>query len=38
MTITYDYFCALGGLTHPRTWTRAIYLGKHFMYTEYHLD
>lgn len=36
MPITYNYFYMLGGLTNPRCWTRAIYNGKHFMYTEYY--
>lgn len=35
MPISYEGFCALGGLTNPHCWTRNIYLGKHFMYTAY---
>jgi hypothetical protein len=35
--ITYGYFCTLGGLSHPRTYTRAIYLGGHYMHTLYYL-
>jgi hypothetical protein len=35
--ITYGYFCTLGGLTHPRTWTKAVYLGGRYMHTEYYL-
>jgi len=35
--ITYGYFCALKGLEHPRTYTRAVYLGVYYMHTTYHL-
>lgn len=33
--ITYHGFCALGGLTNPRLFTRAVYLGKWYMHTTY---
>lgn len=33
--ISYNGFCALGGLTNPRLFTRPIYNGRHFMYTAY---
>lgn len=33
--ISYLGFCALGGLTNPRLFTRAVYLGKHYMHTTY---
>lgn len=33
--LTYAGFCALGGLTNPRLYTRDVYLGVHFMHTEY---
>lgn len=33
--ISYLGFCALGGLTNPRLFTRAVYLGNHYMHTTY---
>lgn len=33
--ITYAGFCALGGLTNPRLYTRQVYLGEHYMHTTY---
>lgn len=35
--ITYAYFCALGGIAHGRTFTRAVYLNGWYMHTEYYL-
>lgn len=35
--ITYSGFCALGGLTNPRLFTRQVYLGQWFMHTTYWL-
>lgn len=36
--ITYAYFCLLGGLNHPHTWTVNHYNGKHYTHTTYHLS
>jgi len=36
--ISYLGFCALGGLTNPRCYSRDIYLGKYYMYTAYYYD
>lgn len=33
--LTYNGFCALGALTNPKLFTRAIYIGKHFSHTIY---
>ena len=33
--ITYNGYCALGGAENPRLFSRAVYLGTHFMHTEY---
>ena len=33
--ISYDGFCALGALTNPRLFTRAVYLGKHYVFHTY---
>lgn len=38
MQISYLGFCVLGGLTNPRLYTRAIYLGKHYRHTEYYIN
>jgi len=35
--ITYEYFCVLGGLTHPRTYTMTHNNGSYY-YTTYHLS
>lgn len=35
--ISYKGFCALGGLSNPRLFTKAVYLGKYYMYTAYYL-
>ncbi len=36
--ISYLYFCTLGGLTHPRTFTRAVTNGRgEYLFTTYHL-
>jgi len=37
MQITYKYYCLLGGAAHPRCFSRAIYLGEHFMFTAYYM-
>ena len=38
MRITYLYFCTLGGVSNPKCSTRAIYLGKYYMYTAYYYN
>ena len=35
--ITYRGWCALGGAANPRMYSRAVYLGKHFMHWTYWL-
>jgi len=37
MPISYNGFCALGGLTNKKLSTKAIYHGKYFMYIKYYL-
>jgi len=34
--ISYKGFCALGGLKNPKCFTKPVYLGKHYMFTEYY--
>lgn len=35
--LTYAGYCALGGASNPRLCSRDVYLGKHYMHTEYYL-
>jgi hypothetical protein len=35
--ISYRGYCALGGGSNPKLFTRAVYLGKHFMHMTYWL-
>ena len=37
MRISYEGYCALGGASNPRLWSRPIYNGGHFMYTAYYM-
>jgi len=37
MQITYKGYCALGGASNPRCWSRDVYMGKHYMHTAYYL-
>lgn len=34
--ISYKGYCALGGASNPRLFSRPIYLGTHYMYTAYY--
>lgn len=33
--ISYKGYCALGGCRNPRLYSKAVYLGKHFMHMSY---
>jgi len=36
LQISYNGFCALGGLKNPFCFTKAVYLGSHYIHTEYY--